>query len=264
MKEKTLMTMWKTVRVAVLVVPGLLLVAAGSAGAVATFPTTTLSCFTVRNAPPVLGVGSFSDCGATQLSPIGNIAGVKLFTTTPLVFPGGGTTVAVGVQFQVDGMLGGILSANEVVPLTYNFTLATSSGASAVMGWSLSYELKASGASIGSIVVPGSAVTPTSGSTTLATTNSSPISGGPFSELASLAVFWADSNPLDTLTINVPQSSIDFNSRVPEPGSLELVVFGVAFLGWLLPRYPRLGIRRRRAAKSGRSAPGQVERRHLT
>jgi hypothetical protein len=96
---------------------------------------------------------------------------------------------------------------------------------------------------VGSATVSGSGMGTISGTTSMTTLTSVPM-GTAVSMEVQLMVNWTTSSYQDSLSINVPQNSFDFNavpdeSGVPEPGSMGLLASGLALLGWRVCRRRR-------------------------
>jgi hypothetical protein len=215
-----------------------------------TLPTSTLDCYASGDG----GSGSCSG-GATQLSEYNNILGVKLYTDGPVTFStmSGGTSLLE--LFISSGSLAGPgIAKDTVIPLSYSFELGLVPGlvddgllrafasSGNINGWTLYYGLTSYGSNVGGVTVSGSGGGLISGTTNLTTTEA--LSGGGVGLEAQLSVTWTTIGWDDSLSINVPQSSIDFNavpdeSGVPEPGSMGLLASGLALLGWRVCRKRR-------------------------
>lgn len=134
-------------------------------------------------------------------------------------------------------LTGSTIAAGSTIPLSYHFSLGITSGS--IGSWLLTFTLGSSSGGSGSQTINGSGAGDFSGATSLL---SPLIATG---DTASLSAFiQVDWNPLfvsDTLSIDVPQNSLDFNSDTPEPASLALFGSGLAFLGWRLVRDRRRG-----------------------
>ena len=74
---------------------------------------------------------------------------------------------------------------------------------------------------------------------------------------ANIQVDWSPFLSGDTLSIDVPQNSLDFNSDTPEPASLALFSSGLAILGW------RLVLDRRRRRTAFALVRNQIGRAHV-
>ena len=208
------------------------LAAAGTAKASTILPASNPQC---QN----WGAGGSGLCarGASQLPDPGNgIPGVKLFTSDPVSFSASGMGLESYLELASSGQLIGDLGSNVVIPLAYRFSVGTNNGGS-ITGWTVWYRLQIPDLYIGSAMVSGSGAGDFFGSTSL--TTSQGLSGGQILGVAArITVDWSAGEG-DTLTIGVPESSIDFNGTIPEPGSIGPFLLGLGFLLWLMDERKR-------------------------
>lgn len=215
-------------------------------------PTGPMSCYTSGD-----GGGGSCSGGAAQLETYNNIQGVKLYTDGLVQFlaSGGGTSV-VQLLIQSGGFAGPGIASGTVIPLSYSFELGliqnptdsvspiqTDTGS--IGDWWLYFGFYRNDqyTQIGTARADGSGAGAFSGTTSMTTLADLP--GGSTVDLE--VMLWANWSTIgwaDSLTINIPQNSMDFNavpddSGVPEPASMALLASGLALLGWRVCRRRR-------------------------
>jgi hypothetical protein len=218
-----------------------------------TLPTNPVTCETS-------GAGGSNPCsgGAAQLTEYNNIMGVKLYTSGPVIFDSmsGGTSV-LKLIISSGSLAGPGLASGVGIPLSYSFELGlvpgppTDSllaffvGTGNIGDWWLNYTLSRDDihSTIGTASASGSGAGSWSGTASMTTLGELPM-GVPVGLNAQLFVQWTTNSYQDSLSMNVPQNSFDFNAvpdeaGVPEPGSMGLLASGLALLGWRVCRRRR-------------------------
>jgi hypothetical protein len=164
--------------------------------------------------------------------PISGLTGVKVYTTGGPAEASDSSNGTVGLDIFADGGVNGestlatSASYTGTIPVSWDFT-ATSSDASN-LAWSLQIAFESTGGPVSGQILEGSAGNFTlasgvemSGTSSLSLSNSV-ITG----YLISLVV--AGQPSADSISVSVPQNSLDIAAPAPEPGSLALLSIGVA------------------------------------
>ena len=172
--------------------------------------------------PLVTGAMLLNTESFTATQPTGS--SVKLFGTG--TFTNNGSNTGDGtIRIPLSGNF--TAGQNERLFSTYNFS-ATRSGSST---GTVTYAVRGEATALGTTLTAGSSGTVASGAQTYV--GSSQSSANPLPLTASgtytayLEITWMDGTAGDTLSINIPQNSIDFLiGTVPEPSSMGLFAIG--------------------------------------
>jgi hypothetical protein len=172
------------------------------------------------------GSGTFviTPCTTTQLATgADGVTGLKLYGTDSTTSTSSGF---LALNFTTQGTASG---SAGVVPVSYDFTLSDTF--SNQMNWDVYFDVagnltdahgQASGVSTGGTITGSFSVDLSS-------------IGNAYEYVLHVEAIEGASAPDDTLTINIPQNSIDVNpatSTVPEPAHLSLVGAALASLAW--------------------------------
>ena len=174
--------------------------------------------------PSGSGIFQITPCSVEQL-PVGSdgVQGIKLYGTGSTTSESSGF---LAMNLTTQGTASGTAG---VIPISYNFTLSDT--VSNQMSWDVFFDVagnltdahgQASGVSTGGIITGSFSVDASS-------------IGNAFQYVLHVEAIEGASAPEDTLTIDVPQNSIDVNpaiSAVPEPVPFTLSGFALASLAW--------------------------------
>jgi hypothetical protein len=233
-RAKQLLT--QSARTAALVIAPLAAAASAHANNSFGMPITNLACSTVGS-----GDGTCSsNSGDSQLPLVHGIAGVSFFNAADqnwtIDVSSGSSAV---LTLSANGMPATVLPEGAVVPVSYDFTLATSGGVS-IESWSLVYDLGTSlgNAAQGSYTATGGAGGGTFSSDTGTITTTTPTTpGATLFETVILTVVPNEST--GAVVITAPFDIGSQGSATPEPATLGTLGTGFGLLAWLYRRRKR-------------------------